>query len=71
MAANFCVYYAVWAMLGTYLKKELGWTAAQVAVPVFWGNILTFIACSFWGAVSERGRTALGVDVTHDDRRYS
>ena len=54
MAANFCVYYAVWAMLGTYLTKELGWTPAQVAVPVFWGNILTFLACSFWGAVSER-----------------
>ena len=53
MAANFCVYYAVWAMLGTYLTKELGWTPAQVAVPVFWGNILTFVACSFWGAVSE------------------
>ena len=54
MAANFCAYYAVWAMLGTYLTKELGWTPAQVAVPVFWGNILTFLACSFWGAVSER-----------------
>ncbi len=53
MAANFCVYYAVWAMLGTYLQKELGWTPAQVAVPVFWGNIITFVACSFWGAVSE------------------
>ncbi len=48
------VYYAIWAMLGTYLQKELGWTPAQVAVPVFWGNILTFLACSFWGALSER-----------------
>src|SRR6201995_5142019 len=54
MAANFCTYYAVWAMLGTYLTKELGWTPAQVAVPVFWGNIITFLACSFWGALSER-----------------
>ena len=54
MAANFCVYYAIWAMLGTYLQKELGWTPAQVAVPVFWGNILTFLACSFWGAMSEK-----------------
>jgi SHS family lactate transporter-like MFS transporter len=41
-------------MLGTYLTKELGWTPVQVAVPVFWGNILTFLACSFWGAVSEK-----------------
>src|ERR1700760_522209 len=53
MAMNFCTYYAVWAMLGTYLTKELGWTPAQVSVPVFWGNILTFAACAFWGAVSE------------------
>jgi SHS family lactate transporter-like MFS transporter len=53
MAMNFCVYYAVWAMLGTYLQKELGWTPAEVAQPVFWANILTFIASSFWGAVSE------------------
>ncbi len=54
MAANFCAYYAVWAMLGTYLTKQLGWTPAQVSVPVFWGNILTFVACTFWGALSER-----------------
>jgi MFS transporter, SHS family, lactate transporter len=53
MAANFCVYYSIWAMLGTYLQKELGWTPAQVAVPVFWGNIITFLACGFWGAMSE------------------
>lgn len=54
MGANFCVYYAIWAMLGTYLQKELHWTPAQVAVPVFWGNIITFLASSFWGAMSER-----------------
>ena len=54
MAANFCVYYAVWAMLGTYLKNELHWTPAEVSVPVFWGNIITFIACAGVGAVSER-----------------
>ena len=54
MAANFCVYYAIWAMLGTYLQKELGWTPAQVSVPVFWGNIITFLASAFWGAVSEK-----------------
>ncbi len=54
MAANFCVYYAVWAMLGTYLRNELHWTAAEVSVPVFWGNIITFIACAGVGAISER-----------------
>lgn len=54
MGTNFWVYYAIWSMLGTYLQKELHWTPAQVAVPVFWGNILTFAACAFWGALSER-----------------
>jgi MFS transporter, SHS family, lactate transporter len=54
MAMNFCVYYGVWAMLGTYLTKELGWTPAQVAQPVFWANILTFVACAFWGGLSEK-----------------
>src|SRR4051812_8011405 len=49
MAANFCAYYAVWAMLGTYLTKELGWTPAQASVPVFWGNILTFVSCAMCG----------------------
>ena len=66
MGANFCVYYGMWAMLGTYLQKELHWTPAQVAVPVFWGNIMTFLACSFWGALSERigRRWALMVPTT-------
>jgi SHS family lactate transporter-like MFS transporter len=54
MAANFCSYYAVWAMLGTYLTKELGWTPAQASVPVFWGNILTFVSCAMCGGLSER-----------------
>ncbi len=54
MAANFCAYYAVWAMLGTYLTKELGWTPAQASVPVFWGNILTFVSCAMCGGLSER-----------------
>src|SRR5260370_42097244 len=44
MAANFCVYYAIWAMLGTYLQKELGWKPGQVAVPVCWGKMLSVLA---------------------------
>ncbi len=54
MAANFCVYYSIWALAGTYLQKELGWTPAQVATPLFWGNILVFISSAFWGAMSDR-----------------
>src|SRR5438045_168947 len=66
MAANFCAYYAVWAMLGTYLTKELGWTPAQASVPVFWGNIITFASCAFWGGMSERvgRRWALMIPLT-------
>ncbi|PPQ29315.1 MFS transporter [Rhodopila globiformis] len=54
MAANFCVYYAIWALPGTYLQKELGWTPAMVATPLFWGNILVFISSTFWGGLSDR-----------------
>jgi MFS transporter, SHS family, lactate transporter len=54
MAANFCVYYSIWALPGTYLQKELGWTPAMVAVPLFWGNILVFVSAAFWGGVSDR-----------------
>jgi hypothetical protein len=31
MAANFCVYYSIWALVSTYLQKELAWTPAMVA----------------------------------------
>jgi SHS family lactate transporter-like MFS transporter len=54
MAANFCAYYSVWAMLGTYLTKELGWTPAQASVPVFWGNIITFVSSAVLGGMSEK-----------------
>jgi SHS family lactate transporter-like MFS transporter len=54
MAANFCVYYSIWALPGTYLQKELGWTPAMVATPLFWGNILVFVSSTFWGGLSDR-----------------
>ena len=54
MAGNFVVYYSIWALFGTYLGKELGWTPAQVAIPLFWANIMVFFSCAFWGAVSDR-----------------
>jgi SHS family lactate transporter-like MFS transporter len=54
MAANFCVYYSIWALFATYLTKELGWTPAMVRTPLFWGNIIVFAACAFWGMMSER-----------------
>ncbi len=54
MAANFCVYYSIWALFGTYLQKELGWTPAMVAVPLFWANIVVFLSSAFWGAVSDK-----------------
>ena len=54
MAANFCAYYSIWALPGTYLQKELGWTPAMVATPLFWGNILVFFSSMFWGGLSDR-----------------
>ena len=61
MAANFCVYYSIWAMFSTYLQKELGWTPPMVAIPVFWANILVFLASGFWGGVAERGATLAAI----------
>ena len=54
MAANFWVYYSIWALPATYLQKELGWTPAMVATPLFWGNLLVFVSSAFWGGLSDR-----------------
>ena len=60
MAANFCVYYSIWAMLGTYLTKELGWTPAQVSVPVFWEQHPDVRRVRLLGRGVGADRTALG-----------
>jgi MFS transporter, SHS family, lactate transporter len=54
MAANFCSYYSIWALFGTYLQKELGWTPLMVATPLFWANIIVFFSSGLWGAVSDK-----------------
>jgi SHS family lactate transporter-like MFS transporter len=54
MASAFCVYYSIWALFSTYLQKEMGWTAAMVAVPVFWANIVVFAGNGLWGAVADK-----------------
>jgi MFS transporter, SHS family, lactate transporter len=54
MAANFCSYYSIWALFGTYLQKELGWTPLMVATPLFWANIIVFFSSGMWGAVSDK-----------------
>lgn len=54
MAANFVVYYSIWALPGTYLQKDLGWTPQMVATPLFWGNILVFVSSAFWGGLSDK-----------------
>jgi SHS family lactate transporter-like MFS transporter len=53
MAAAFCVYYSIWALFSTYLQKELNWTPAMVATPVFWANIVVFIGSGMWGYVAD------------------
>jgi MFS transporter, SHS family, lactate transporter len=54
MAAAFCVYYSIWALFATYLQKELQWTPAMVAVPLFWANIVVFLGNMIWGIVADR-----------------
>jgi SHS family lactate transporter-like MFS transporter len=54
MAANFCAYYSIWGLFGTYLQKDLGWTPLMVATPLFWANVLVFASSGIWGAVSDR-----------------
>ena len=54
MAAAFCVYYSIWALFATYLQKELKWTPAMVAVPLFWANIVVFVGNMLWGIVADK-----------------
>ncbi|MDX2158221.1 MAG: MFS transporter [Hyphomicrobiaceae bacterium] len=53
MAAAFCVYYSIWALFSTYLQKELNWTPAMVATPIFWANIVVFVGSGLWGIVAD------------------
>jgi SHS family lactate transporter-like MFS transporter len=54
MAAAFCVYYSIWALFASYLQKELNWTPAMVAEPLFWANIVVFAGNACWGLVADK-----------------
>lgn len=54
MAAAFCVYYSIWALFASYLQKELKWTPAMVAEPLFWANIIVFAGNALWGLVADK-----------------
>lgn len=54
MAAAFCTYYSIWALFSTYLQKELSWTPAMVATPLFWANIVVVLGSGMWGIVADR-----------------
>ncbi len=54
MAAAFCVYYSIWALFSSYLQKELNWTPAMVAFPLFWANIVVFAGNCIWGLVADK-----------------
>ena len=53
MGSAFCVYYSIWALFSTYLQKELHWTAAMVATPVFIANLVVFAGNGLWGVVAD------------------
>ncbi len=54
MAAAFCVYYSIWALFASYLQKELNWTPAMLAEPLFWANIVVFAGNACWGLVADK-----------------
>jgi len=53
MASAFCVYYSIWALFSSYLQKELQWTAAMIATPLFIANIVVFAGNGLWGVVAD------------------
>jgi len=54
MASMFVVYYSIFSLFATYLQRTLHWTAGQVAIPIALGNLVGFLAMSFWGWVADR-----------------
>ena len=54
MASAFVVYYSIFALFATHLQKDLHLSPALVATPIALGNLVAFLAMSFWGWVADR-----------------
>ena len=52
MASSFVVGYSIGTLFATHLQKDLGLSAALVALPVMLQNLLIFISCCCWGRVA-------------------
>jgi SHS family lactate transporter-like MFS transporter len=53
MASNFVLYYSLTALFATHLQKDLGLSAALIATPILFFNLVGFVAMSFWGWVGD------------------
>jgi SHS family lactate transporter-like MFS transporter len=52
MASSFVVGYSIGTLFATHLQKDLGLSAALVALPVMLQNLLIFISCCCWDRVA-------------------
>src|SRR5262249_3466201 len=59
MASGFVVYYTTFGMFATHLQRDLGFSAAMVALPLGLTNVTGCVAGGLWGWVADRwGRRA-------------
>jgi MFS transporter, SHS family, lactate transporter len=54
MAGGFVAYYSVNALFASHLQKDMHFTPAMVATPIFFANIGVFVASCFWGFAADR-----------------
>jgi len=54
MASGFVTYYTVFGLFATHLQKDLGFGPGDVAKPIAFANIATFLASCFWGFVADK-----------------
>jgi SHS family lactate transporter-like MFS transporter len=54
MASAFVVGYSILALFPTHLQKDLGLSAALVALPVLLQNLVFFLSSPFWGWLADR-----------------
>src|SRR5271165_2077579 len=54
MVSSFVVGYSIGTLFATHLQKDLGLSAALVALPIMLQNLLFFLSCCCWGWVADR-----------------
>jgi SHS family lactate transporter-like MFS transporter len=54
MASGFIVYYSIWALFATHLRKDLNLSPGLVATPIATANLVVFLFSGVWGIVADR-----------------